>query len=264
MKKLFIPLLIMSTALYFIGCEGSRGPQGAASENPVFINGSISSMPYSSMYPNQINANLNIVCSPSNASAYINELPMKSGAMGENSPMGLPYYYRDLPLSLGDSVHLQVQYESAAGDTVEAWADIVIPGDFEVTAPDTYYYILTPGEDLQISWTPSTGADAYSVLLRLQYQYLNLQGDTVKYAESWVRICDDDTVEVFDAELLFPDTSDIDYLTTFEGLIGVDAINGPYSEGQPGNVLGEGIGFFSSTVRAANCDYYFDIYLSGY
>ena len=263
MKKLFILPFILTAGLLLFGCEGTEGIQGVSGENPLMVNANIEKYPsYYSSNPNGIRSFISLYHSPSVAQVYLNDTPIPIGPYGEYIGSSLQYAHENLPFSQGDSVHLEIIYEQTDGDTAIAWADIVIPGEFEINNVDTNYMTVEFGEDLELSWTESYGADAYYCQVGIFYRYRSVSGDTVEFFWQDLEIHEGTSV-VFDSADIYPGLAEVDSVLMFSGALFVNAISGPTQEGDDGNIQGEGIGFFASTVKNSSAEYYTNIILAG-
>ncbi len=124
----------------------------------------------------------------------------------------------------GTSCMLEVTTEFGVASSQE-----VVPGTFEVTAPDT----STLGELLTLSWTESMNADYY----RIQATLDGAQGETP------LDIAVDGTSVSFDE-------TEVTSAGVFSGRIW--AVSGRFPQsGAAGNVAGEGWGYYSIAYRDA-------------
>ncbi|MFH1011216.1 MAG: hypothetical protein V1784_08280, partial [bacterium] len=151
----------------------------------------------------------------------------------------------NLPVSRGDSVELLVTYPIRDGVLGTVHASVVLPGQFEITSPDTSYDTISVGDSLVFRWTRSNGADAYIADFLWRYSYLDTSGN-----ERFFRyyVCDTvlaDTSITFSQVQLFPDLEEIDSLEYGYGDFNLWAMNGPTPEEDQGNMTGDGVGFFN-------------------
>lgn len=258
MKRLFILPFVLIWVLLLLSCEGPEGIQGVPGENPIMVSGYIDKYPANHpINPNAIWCRIGILNSPSAPQVHLNDIMIPLHEYGEYVETALQYSQINLPFSQGDSVHLTIEYEQLDGDSATAYADIFIPGVFEINNVDTNFIVVEFGEDFELSWTQSSGSNAYSYLLQLMYEYVNTSGDTIFFQHIWENIYDQGTSILFDSETLYPGYDEFDILIGFNGYCLVRAIHGPCKEGDSGNIQGEGMGFFTSSILPSNCDYYY-------
>jgi hypothetical protein len=167
------------------------------------------------------------------------------------------FSHSDLSVSPGDSIHLSVNYIQSNGDSACAEANLMLPGPFTITFPDTATTMqVIVGSDITFGWTPSVGADAYNVVFAFVYCYYDTLGSP-GIVEFIVDTLIADTMITFDSAHLFPNAAAIDSIS--ENLSGavIWAKSGPWQGGEMGNVTGDGTGYFHGTTFGR--DVYFDI-----
>ncbi len=135
---------------------------------------------------------------------------------------------------------------TAGSDT--AIAIVTLPGDFSIIVPDTSY-VLTKGSNLDASWDSASYSDYYKVCLYLEYQYYDTSRNFKSFYFSSDTILSETSI-TYGSSLLWPNPSEIDSIICGHGNLNVSAINGPsLTPGTPGNVSGDGIGFFWATYE---------------
>jgi hypothetical protein len=158
-----------------------------------------------------------------------------------------PYRFLDddLDISCGDSVELRVTYAKFDGTPGSARANVILPGQFEITSPDTCYDTISIGESLVFRWTLSNGADAYVADFRLAYSYRDTLGNRQYFDYTVYDTVFTDTFITFSQVQLYPNLEAIDSLEYGYGDFQLSAMNGPAPEEDEGNVIGDAIGFFN-------------------
>lgn len=120
-------------------------------------------------------------------------------------------------------------------------ATTTLPGDFVIIQPDDLHI----GDDLDIAWTNSAGAERYEVYIHVDYSYIDTSGgwELLWYDTSF---CTTDTTFTVGKVRLFPD--DVDSIMSGDGVVEVQAECGPWiGHGTEGNVEGYGCGYFLAT-----------------
>ncbi len=160
------------------------------------------------------------------------------------------FHHLNFPISEGDPARLTVSYEKANGEPGLAFAEITIPGPFELTSlePDTSN--ITINDTLSAEWTSSTGADFYRIIFVVSYNYRNLQGVLESVHDHIVDTLATETSIYFSPQQIFPNLSEIGSVENIsEFYFILSAVNGPF-QGEQGNVIGDGIGMFHGLVWA--------------
>ena len=237
--------LLLAVAL--VGCrgpEGPVGPEGPAGTLPVFITGYVES-------PFQGDTTSDVRVEVSNVSGipvvYVNDvnipLNMRRGTYG--------FFDYDFPISAGDSARLRVEHAKYDGGLGISQADVKLPGHFMITSHDTSGYDTIPfGNQLTITWNSSEGADLYHALVRLSCRYR----DTTDVEQLFYLDFDTlfmDTSIIFASSEIFPDTTVVDSLIYYHGDFVISSLSGPWQEGEPGNITGDGIGYFHGWTSGA-------------
>lgn len=237
-----IPVAI-SLIAFFAGCEGPEGPMGPSGAPFVYVEGEIYGYPQDSTS----RALVQVLNNPGIPSVEINGIRIPP------FPTDLPpHVFRgELPILPGDSAHLRVSYPKTDGSLGVAGATVILPGPFEIVRPDTSYdtISISLGDSLTVRWNSARGADIYTVWLYFEYHYIDTSGMDGSFTYS-TTIQSDDTSITFAHTELFPDLEHIDSIRSEFGHIEVSAVSGPVREMQPGNVTGDGIGFFNGRTYA--------------
>ena len=239
-----IPSIIV---MIFLGlglssCEGPEGPQGP--QGPSALMTGVYGEVAWGWWSATINAEFEVFESPSIPTVQINGIPCQRQFTMYGD--GFKFYGTDLPLALGDSVHIIVNYLKPDGDPEVIQSDIILPGPFAFTAPDTSDdVVISVGDSLMVSWTESSGADVYSVDFSFRYNYFDTLGGYQVYTFELDTLITE-TAITFGSELLFPNPALIDSIVSYggNGWFNVWAKHGPWREGDPTNVYGDGIGTF--------------------
>jgi hypothetical protein len=244
--KIVLLSVLYAISVLVFGCEGPQGPKGLSGVQQVYITAEVVSEPilWPSGPPYPISAKVRVSNVSSIPGVEVSGDPISlNGAEGDEF-----LFFNDgqwgIPIALGDSVHLVVECNDVNGNPVFAEADAVLPGSFSIVYPDTSNDLETPwGEDLTLIWTASEGADVYYLSLNLSVCYYDSGGTHEDiYIDLETQTCD--TTITFELSGYFPDYALIDSLNYSYGGIDIIAHNGPYNEGDMGNISGDAIGFF--------------------
>jgi len=255
MRSTILIIMIFAVAAFvamFIGCEGPEGPQGpagTASPLPVYVVGWVGSRPPWLVPALQsdpsTNACVDIYDSPGIPSVEINGIRIPPSNPFYRGCNPFRFYNDTLPVSCGDSLHLRIAYTELNGTPRTAQANIMLPGSFEITCPDTSYDTISVGDSLVFCWTSPEGADVYLVQFDLYYIYVDTSGADRGFGYYLDTTLVADTSIIFSAMQLFPHTGEIDSVEYSHGEFELRAMNGPTPEEDQGNVTGDGIGFFN-------------------
>jgi len=225
--------LLLAVAL--VGCRGPVGPEGPVGTLPVYITGYVES-PFGGDTMGDVRVEV------SNVSGipvvYVNDIKI---------PLDIyPGTYRfldyDFPISAGDSAKLRVEHAKYDGGLGVSQADVKLPGHFMITSHDTSGIDTIPfGNQLVITWNSSEGVDFYHARVRLSCRYR----DTTDVEQLFYLNLETlfvDTSIIFGSSEIFPDTAVVDSLVYYYGDFRISSLSGPWQEGEPGNVTGDGIG----------------------
>ncbi|HEX7344809.1 MAG TPA: hypothetical protein VF398_11120 [bacterium] len=244
-KRLYVPAAIsLLFSLSLIGCEGDEGPAGPPGSSTVYITGKVASEPFMWPYgppPYPTYAVLQISDLPSIPELKVNEIvcPVNT-IIGDQ----ISFLSENLPDQPGDSVHLSVNYMDSDSNSHQAWADVMLPEVFSLILPDTSWEIQIPWEeDLELHWEASSGADAYELYFHLSYDYWDTTGEYIYDYYSLDTTIADTHLTIPLAQIM-PDTDTVDSTDGGWGELEIVAQNGPWQEGAPGNIQGDGEGFF--------------------
>lgn len=134
----------------------------------------------------------------------------------------------------------------------QAHSRIMMPGDFEVTVPQSWY-VFGRHMPLPVNWRKSEGATWYWVDLYLEYEFNDSNGEWDLYEfdrDTFVS----DTFCVYDSTRFFPGY--VAQVLDGDGAVVIWASDGPKEDpGAMGNVEGDGIGYFSSANQAREADF---------
>ncbi|UCG42245.1 MAG: hypothetical protein JSU73_10245 [candidate division WOR-3 bacterium] len=125
----------------------------------------------------------------------------------------------------------------------EAWAEIPMPGNFQMTLPPEEH-ILLQDSALVIRWQKSSRAEWYWVDVYMDYEFFDRDGNWDDITIELDTVLQD-TFLLVAADRIFPDY--VDEVLEGDGAALVWAGGGPAEEpGDSANVQGAGYGFFSS------------------
>jgi len=223
------------------GPTGSEGPGGAAN---VTVMGEIS---LDSTTASTGRVHVWVSNAPSVSTVTVNgtSIPL-TGFAGT----AWAYFLEQVSISAGATANLVVSYSRADGSTGTAQASVTLPGTFlMVSPPDGVTDVAIPnGSGLAVSWTPSAGVTRYSVQMEWDLDYYDSGATQTKYFDNSRELLITDTSVGFTAAVFWPS----DFFSAIQGYgeLHVAAVAGPVSEGQPGNVTGDGSGFFVGVTRA--------------
>jgi len=152
------------------------------------------------------------------------------------------YQTFDYPIMAGETFDVDIRYININGDSAYTYANFAMPGQFAILSHDTSLTSFIERDDtLSIFWSRSPGANNYSVRLRLEHYY-----QTPDYISSATTLIDTfmvDTSLIINASLLFPDTTEHDFIWTARGDFEIWAYRAPDRPGYPSDFLGDGYGF---------------------
>lgn len=140
-------------------------------------------------------------------------------------------------INLGNQYKLKVDYGEGTGNAADT-----MPGEFSITSPNLSF-VLHKGNDLNVTWGQSTGANWYWLHISLYYYYgswgsFDFELDTIIKGTSFA----------LSASRIFPPYVDsIDY---GYGSVNIEAYSGPeLKPGRKGNFKGDAVGFFWCTYE---------------
>ena len=236
--------LLAAALTGLLGCEGDQGPQGPTAYAPINISASV-------MVPvpwdETASAFANIANTSDMPQVTINglEIPRYSTSAS--------YRYDDFPIEYGDSAYLVVNYSQPNGTPAQAYAAIRVPGQFQFLTPDTSQVMqIQYGDSLVVIWSSAAGADAYRIQCYYNLHYY-FSGAVVEHQISLNTLLADTSLTL-GAQELFPAQVDPDSILYGGGNIQISALNGPWQTGDPGNVTGDGIGFFHGWTYGGQID----------
>ncbi|MCK4352990.1 hypothetical protein KAW65_06235 [candidate division WOR-3 bacterium] len=258
-------LTSLAALLIIVGCKGTQGPAGppgTVTQKPYVIGGLYKGIGYPYPPVEYSYAYVEVYHTSSIPVVTINgdTLPLEHYYYGGDMwrcSYGWYTYWRDDTISLfGDSTYvLEVIHSEGV-----AQAEVKMPGEFEVIEPDTSD-TLHRGEDLNIIWTTSKGAEWYKIYLSIHYSYIDTSGEYeyfCKYFEPLLQATD--TTYFVSGSELFP--ADIDSVRYGDGYLYIYAGSGDAIEpGATGNITGDGAGFFWGKYKTEKV--YFEIENSG-
>lgn len=241
---------IFALAILAIGlasCQADRGPAGPPGPSSIHLSGSIAR----DWYGAPITAQIQVFESPSIPSAAINGLVC---TLSNNGQYGhFDFELSDSSFQAGDSFHIEVQYQDPASGPALAYADVILPGSFEITSHDSDLAQIPFGADLVLEWNASAGADCYFVDIYFHYSFWDTLG---LYRSFWLETDTliADTTITFDAERIFPQAGLFGELnpSLSNGWIDLRAESGPWQAGDQANVHGDGNGIIRGRTFGAH------------
>lgn len=236
----------------FIGCKGPVGPQGQEGPSLIYVlGGTDSPRGYDITYDVRVRV-FNIPTVPT--------VKVNDKVLPHNWPEAyLEFVDEDFPICAGDSAELLVTYTKLNGGSGTALANVVVPGQFEITSHEPYSIVVIPaGTGMSLTWSPSDNADVYQSSFMLYYGYSDTHGNEKEFRYSLDTLITETSV-TFPASELFPNIDEIDRIRWSGGSFWVWAMAGPWQEGTEGNVMGDGIGFFCASSYGG----YIEIHVSG-
>lgn len=251
-NRLFLILIYLMVVVLFImcGCEGDQGPAGPTGTSPISISAVVDVSWQTEVF-------VDIYGCPNFPNVEINEIQVPYSFFGEmQSPIwhhmdfSSLFHHLNFPLSAGDPAHLSVNYEKANGENGLAFADITIPGSFELTSLEPEISDITIDDSLFAGWTSSSGADFYRIYFIFGYNYRNLQGVFESVSDHIIDTLTFETSICFSPQQIFPNLSQISSVESIRSSYFILwAVNGPF-QGEQGNVGGDGVGMFHGLVWA--------------
>jgi hypothetical protein len=157
-----------------------------------------------------------------------------------------PYFYSPGRYRYGDEDQFRV-YRPYKLSVIHYWGEafsrVLMPGNFELTAPATNY-IHDLESTLVITWRPSAGAQWYWVDLYCDFEFLDSNGVWDDFSFDLDTVVHD-TILAVPPGRVFP--SEVMELVEGDGSALVVAAYGPEIEpGDLGNIRGAGFGFFTA------------------
>ncbi len=246
MKKWFLCIGLALFIGAFVGCKKEESP--TETDVPkLFIMGEIERYLYEG-------GDHPVFCC--NENVYVSNTEAVPSVKINDQELELYYYLSGFYFDGDSSLTPGAEYElvvTAGSDT--AIATIILPEDFSITTPDTSY-VLPKGISLNASWDSVSYADYYKVYLYVHYDYYDTSGNGKYFGFSSDTIISETSI-TYESSLLWPNLSKIDSVYNGSGYVFVCAINGPsFVPDTPGNVSGDGIGFFWATQEKRR---YFDV-----
>jgi hypothetical protein len=234
-----IKFVLFGLLLILWSCEGPQGPQGNPEPTTIYASGIVHYI----LYNSEVDADIDVANSPSIPGVQVNGLSSSSVYKIEDDEFS--FEFDDLPISLGDSVHVSITYTRPDGSPGLAESSFILPGSYEITSyPDTLAYPLLVGDSLTVEWSQSYGADCYWIWGYINYDYIDTSGINQSF-HFYVDTLIADMSITLTSDLLFPDPAAIDSILYESSHFHVKPKSGPWGEGAPGNVTGDGTGFFN-------------------
>jgi hypothetical protein len=234
-------VIIVALCAGLIGCKGPKGPQGPQGPPGTLLAHITGAVETPTSWNSDGYAEVVVLWTHDVPAVWINDIHLSF-----NPTMVGPRIFRhyDFPISAGDSAKLVTTFTKLNGDPGTARADIIMPGQFEITYPDTSYpHILGVGASLAATWSSSDEAEAYWAYLILYYNYTDTLGHSdLFYYESDTLLTD--TAITFSSLTLFPNAGEIAQISSGWGSFRVWAVAGPAQAGAELNVTGDGVGAF--------------------
>jgi len=182
-----------------------------------------------------------------------------NGVLFEN--FGIPdgtfeFVQDDVPIYMGDSFRIEVDYTKMDGAPCYAWCDHCLPGDFELISPPPDSVVeLELYEDLTFEWGSSEGADRYYLDFHYRIYYHDLAGDLhTKYF--YLDTVMQDLSLTISAGDLYPDEAEVDSIDFYQGSGLIYSGNGPHDIGDMSNVEGDAYGFFTGYTHGSWIDFF--------
>jgi hypothetical protein len=179
--------------------------------------------------------------------AFLNNdtLPM------ENFELANTDFHYSVPrvlINFGSNYKLKVDYGEGTGEATDT-----MPGEFAITSPNVSY-VLHKGNDLNITWGQSTGAQWYWLHIDLYYYYhsfgyFDFELDTIIKGTSYS----------LSAGRIFP--VNVDSISSGYGSVDIEAYFGPEQKpGSKGNLKGDAVGFFWCSYEASEVGFEIEQY----
>jgi hypothetical protein len=235
--------LFIVMILILSGCEGPQGPTGPAGTQPLWIEGYIvipdQALPEGSVYTTVLNC-------PVIPSVRVNDLLVAFSGHG--------FHTYDFPIEPGQPVELAITYIKPDNSQGFAGASIVLPGRFEITSHNPDSSVSLPKDSsLVVAWSASEHATSYKIYCSISYRYGDF-ADSIRYEYFSIDTLISETSLTIPAERIFPNFAEMDTLEHGSGSLNIYAISGPVHEGNAGNVMGDGTGFFNGWTYGDELD----------
>jgi hypothetical protein len=218
------------------GCVGDTGLPGPAAVPQAYISGSVEIM------GNFPDTTAQVYVSVYNVTS-VPQVSLNGIELGYSPPSY--FQVNDFPIMAEDSARLEVIYQKSNGDTAIARANIRMPGHGLITSHDTSQVdTIAFDENLVFTWNPANGADFYRVHFSFQTAYKDtLFGPTEYFYWSKDSLLYGTTISFAAAEI-FPQIQPGGQVLNGQGLFDIRAGTGPWQVGAPGNITGDGFGYF--------------------
>lgn len=243
-KTAWLITLVATVALVAvtIGCRGPEGAVGPAGSSPISVTGYVE-WPYRHDTTGYVRVEVSNV--PGIPTVYVNniEIPFDMSEI---------FFYRDFPISPGDSARLRIEHTKQDGGPGVSEANVQLPALFTITSHDTSGADTIPyGEDLTIIWTSSAGADAYRASSSFHCRYEDTAGVQQDHDYVFTRISADTSITFLSSDI-FPDSAEVGTVLYYSAHFSLSSLDGPWQEGEVGNITGDGIGTFHGRTVAGS------------
>jgi len=207
---------------------------------------------------------VNIMNSASIPSVKVNDQSLSRGMLDDYYlGFGGLIYWDYFDFGAGQNLSLEIDYKNQDEENKTANATTVVPGYFSITSHptgdeddgDEDEFEIPWGQDLTITWTQSTGAEAYECYLCIEYATYNSTTGDYDFKVVRIRITVTGTSVTFSANELFPSTVDINEVDYTYGDFDIWACSNKLEEGDVGNVTGDGIGYFNGYAWGDDLDF---------
>ena len=177
--------------------------------------------------------------------AYSNLTLLDSSPGCIHIPYDTFYMGRVLPLESDNKVSLIIRESEGFYSDILGESELVFPDTFCIIQPVEYYTNLQVGDDFEVTWSQSQGAEKYCIYFRFSYEYVSFSNDTIyhEFFEDTENFTD--TVILFTGQELFGAPEDVESIIYGSGYFSLRARTGSY-EGESQNIEGQIPGYFSA------------------
>lgn len=157
-------------------------------------------------------------------------------------------YRQSVYVPNADSILLEIEYTRLDSTIGTGTASVKMAGEFS-SLNDTLY--VGWGEDVEMGWESSPGADAYWLGLYFIANYRDSSGtNTFNYEFFDTLLSVEDTVMMLLTSGVFPDSSEFMSITNIYGYGWIRALTGPWLPGDVSNFSGDANGVFVGSMLA--------------
>jgi len=254
-RSLVLTIFLFVISLFFLNsCE--MLDSSSSSEIPIYVTAGA----YKDYYDEDEDlVFVNVMNSASVPTVKVNNQSLNRRTLEDDYfILGGLIYWDYFDFGTGQNLSLEIEYKNQDEENRTANASVTIPGSFSITShpnSDVDEFEIVWGQDLTITWTQSTGAEAYEYYLWIEYETYNSTTDDWEYKTVNLQNMITGTSVTFSANELFPSSVNISEVIYTYGDFDIWACSKKMEEGDMGNITGDGIGFFNGYAWGDDLDF---------